>query len=391
VKYLFALIALLTFSFLPPALSAQTVDASVCDILANPMSFDGKTVRIKGSVVAGLEVFTIKDPSCGTPVQTNAIWLAYPEGSKAKAGPAVFVQLQLSKNNPAQPLEVKRSRLKLERNKEFKQFDSLLSTPFQTGGMCLGCVRYMVNATLVGRLDGAKVPGVLRNDSGQNTDANGFGNLNFYTARLVLESVSNVSPIEIDYSKAGAVTKDDSQGVASGGGDPIAAAHQLARTLASGDPLDSEKLERAAAAFGKEGEDNGVEVGFGVPNEVPKSDTIKAESNSPDGLLFNCTFDMDRLKGAALVRAITHVGAHIADIRNSKSPRPGSSPFGLELGAWEVTVISASGSRPKTLTLPGGFLIWNSDWPHPDRFRMFGDAIDKYLIDWRFLKPPPQM
>jgi len=52
---------------------AQTVDATVCDVLAHPASYDGKTVRIKGTVIAGMDEFAIRDKSCGTAV--NGIWL----------------------------------------------------------------------------------------------------------------------------------------------------------------------------------------------------------------------------------------------------------------------------------------------------------------------------
>ncbi len=80
-------------------LCAQAVDATTCDILANPQSFDGKIVRVKGTISSGFEEFALKDPLCDQPI--NAIWLAYPGGTKGKAGPAAFLQLQLAKNNPA--------------------------------------------------------------------------------------------------------------------------------------------------------------------------------------------------------------------------------------------------------------------------------------------------
>jgi hypothetical protein len=69
------------------------------DILSNPQAFDGKTVRIKGTVIAGFDEFTIKASGC-KPV-AGAIWLAYSEGTKTKAGPVAAVQLQLGRNNPA--------------------------------------------------------------------------------------------------------------------------------------------------------------------------------------------------------------------------------------------------------------------------------------------------
>jgi hypothetical protein len=263
------------------SLSAQVLDAGVCDILANPQSFDGKMVRMKGTVSAGFDEFVVRDSSCDQPI--NAIWIAYPEGTKAKAGPAAFLKLQLGRNNPSPTTKPSRASVKLDKNKDFKQFDSLLSTPYKSGGMCLGCVRYTVTATVVGRLDGVKEAGVVRDGSGKFTGVSGFGNLNLYHARLVLQSIADVSAHEIDYSKVSSATKDDSPHD-SGGGDPVAATHQAARAFGADNPA-GKQIERAAAAYGKEGEDNGVQVGFGVANEVPKSDGPKGEKDSPDGLL----------------------------------------------------------------------------------------------------------
>src|ERR1700688_1371869 len=144
-------------SMFAKALPAQVVDASVCEILANPVSFDGKMVRIMGTVAAGFDEFIIQGPGCNQLV--NAIWLSYPEGTKGKAGPAAFVQLQLGRNNPASAPSITRTALSLDKNKDFKEFDSLLSASAKASGMCLGCVRSKVAATLVGRLDGVKDAG----------------------------------------------------------------------------------------------------------------------------------------------------------------------------------------------------------------------------------------
>jgi hypothetical protein len=360
-------------------LLAQIVDASVCEILASPESFDGKSVRVKGFVAAGFDEFALKDATCNQAV--NGIWLAYPEGTKGKAGPAAFVQVQLGKNNPAAASNPARSPIKLDKNKEFKQFDSLLSTPYKAGGMCLGCTRYTVTATLTGRLDGVKDAGVVRDSGGKFVSANGFGNLNIYRARLVLQNVSDVSPKEVDYSKVSSATKDDSARDSSVG-DPVAAAHQSARAFGP-DSQAGKQVERAAAAYGKEGEDNGVDVGFGIPNEVPKNDGSKGDRNSPDGLLLNCMFDMDRLKGEALTHAITHIGSHIADLRDPKSP---ISAYDLEYRAWQTTVLSAVAGQQKTLTLPGGYLLWNSAWASADRGKMIDEGITAFLADWEALK-----
>jgi hypothetical protein len=380
-KRLLILTMFLASPALLPAAGAQTMDATVCEILANPASFNGKTVRIKGTVIAGFDEFVIKDSSCNQPV--NAIWLAYPAGTKAKAGPVAFVQLQLAKNNPSALNNQIRAEAKLDKNnKDFKQFDSLLSTPAKVSGMCLGCARYSVTATLVGRLDGTKDATLVRDASGKVISADGFGNMNRYAARLVLESVADVSPQEIDYSKAGSA-KDDVPRESSGG-DPVAGAHQIARALGPGSPA-GEQVEKAAAAFGKEGEDNGVEVGFGVANEIPMGDGTKGSKNSPDGLLFNSMFDVGRLKGNALSIAISHVGAHIADLRDPQ-PSAGMSPYEAEYRAWQVTVLCALGSRQNLLTLPGGFVAWNASWPAADRNALVDGGITKYLTDWDALK-----
>lgn len=361
-------------------LSAQVVDANACDILANPQSFDGKIVRIQGTVLAGFEDFLIKpagcDPSKGT------IWLDYPEGTKAKAGPAALIQFQLAQNNGASAPAPSRAAVKLEKNKDFKQFDSLLSTPAHTNGVCMGCVRYMVVAFLVGRLD-AGGTGIVRNKDGKVVGVDGFGNLNSYNARLVLQSVSNVSPEEIDYSKNAVQAKSDSQ--ESQGGDPVAAAHQTARAFPARSPA-ANQIERAAAAFGKPGEDNGVEVGFGTANEVTKDEGAKGSHNSPDGLLFNCTFDVDRLKGQALTIAISHIGTHIADVRDPQKGADLRDAMQPEIHTWKVSVLTAIGNRQTSLMLPGGYLIWNAAWPEADRDKMVHEGISKFLADWEPLR-----
>lgn len=61
-KRLLALVLVCTAVTCP--LAAQVVDVSVCDILANPQSFDGKMVCIKATVVAGSKDFAVKASDC---------------------------------------------------------------------------------------------------------------------------------------------------------------------------------------------------------------------------------------------------------------------------------------------------------------------------------------
>lgn len=354
--------------------AAQITDATVCDVLKAPQSFDGKMVRIKGTVAAGLDQFVIKGEGCGQGV--NAIWLAYPEGTKAKSGPAAIIEMQPASNFSGEVSAPSRTPVTLEKNKDFKQFDSLLSAPYKNGGMCLACVRNEVSATLVGRLDGVGKAEIKRDKAGKITAINGFGNLNAYSARLVLQSVTDVAAHEIDYSKTAAITKDDTVPEAPSG-KPVDALHQVAKAFGAGNPS-GEAIERAANAYGKEGEQNGVEIAFNGANEAGARLDGKSAQSSPDGVVYNCIFENARLKGDALGRALAHIGQHVADVR-SPGPDTGDNLYRLEYSAWGTTVFSAVGARQKTLTAPGGYLLWNASWPQADVANELNAAIREFL------------
>ncbi len=356
---------------------AQVVDTTVCDVLNNPQSFDGKIVRIKGTAIAGFDEFAIKGSSCGK--QINSIWLAYPEGAKAKAGPVAFLRLQLAKNNPAEVASSSRNPVTLDKNKDFSTFDNALAWAPKIKGTCLGCVRNTVNATFVGRIDAVSSPELKRDASGKIVGITGFGNANMYSARLVLQSVSDVVPQEIDYTKNPDVAKDDSS--SSSGSDPVVTAHEAAKAFGAGSDA-AKQIERAAAAFGKRGDDNGVEIGFGGSNEVPKNDGLKGTKNSPDGVLYLCTFDMDRLKGDALSQAIVHVGSHVADLRENSLSGPNFSLLNLEAHAWQTTVLSVVAQRHKTLTVPGGYVLWDTGWTQAERGKNVMEGTAKYLTEF---------
>jgi hypothetical protein len=366
-------IVVLSWLLIPSSLPAQTVDTTVCEILSNPQSFDGKIVRVKGVAVAGFEEFVIQGKDCNQTV--NGIWLAYPEGTKGKAGPIASLRLQLGKNNPTVVSKVSRPPETLDKNKEFKEFDKLLSTQAKTDGMCLGCVKFTVAGTFVGRLDGTKDAGLSRNAGGKVTGLSGFGNLNGYSARLVLQSVSEISSQEIDYAKGGVAASPDST---SG-----------SRSFVPGAPT-ADQVKRATDAFGAPGEDNGVSVGFGVANEIPKDDSTKSSSNSPDGLVFDVTFDGDRLKGPAMDIALSHMGTHIADIRSTASGTPNLPLYAVEFRGWQTVVLSTVANRIKTLTLPGGYVIYSQSWSNADLGKNANGGISEFLSNWACLINPPK-
>lgn len=337
---------------------AQPVQTSICEILAHPSAYDGKMIEVTSTVVAGLDEFVVKDRSCGR--QVDGIWLSYPEGTKAKSGPAAMLTLQLASDSPAKPAASKRAPISLDKNKEFKEFDDALAARPKTKGECLGCPRYTVTATLTGRLDGVDTPALGRQGN-MFTLLRGFGNMNRYPARLVLQSVTHVSKTEIDYSKPAA---------ASGTGFPLG--------------LSADQLARAVAAIGAEAMENGVIVSVGIANTERKDEGEQVKGNSPDGLLFLLTLDSDRLKGSEMGEAMAHMGTHIADLRDAPG---GRTLLQLEAHAWAASILAAIQSKEKTLTLPGGYLVWDDGWTDAERERLLPPAISSFLTDWSALEP----
>jgi|GEM_PF-656887 len=382
------------------------VDTTVCDVVKKPQALNGKIVRLKGTVIAGLDEFVITDstdPNCGYLV--NAIWLAYPPGTKGKAGPATMVVVQPAKNFTGTLTSPARTAVTLDKNKDFKQFDSLLAQKHEKGAdMCLGCTRYNVTATLVGRLDSVADATLKRDSSGKIVAFGGFGNMNAYPARLVLESVSDVTPKEIDYSKNDEETKGGATaggngvdqygagagcgggGCMGGGGNgidlngAIAAAQKAANGLAAGPPKDA--AVRASAVYGKAGDHStGVFTANGPANEATPADEQLGTKDSPDGVLFNCTFNSDRLQGDSLTRAVMHMGEHISELRNPAPGNESAPPYFLESDAWVVTAVAAAFSGQKFLTLPGGYLIWDSNWPVADRTDKMESVLKDFLVN----------
>jgi hypothetical protein len=347
--------------------SAQAVDVKVCDVVNHPKDYDGKTVRVTGVVQADFDSFIMRGDTC-----SSSLWLSYPAGTKAKSGPAAIVTMQLASNATGTTGST-RPAVTLDRSKDFETFDMLLSQRPKTPGMCLACTKNDVKATITGRLDGTDNPGLARDKSGAMTGLDGFGNMNQYGARLVIESVANVSAQEIDYSKTSKVDGDN-QG--SNAKDYMALIPKAEAAFPKGsDPVVA--IDKAIAALGKPGEDNGVTVAFGDVGNVPDGEGTKGTKASPDGLLLTVRMDMDRLKGDAAARAIAHQGSEVEQLREKEV----AGAQQMELAAWQIVLDVTIGSRQKTLTLPGGILLWNDAWTAADKNSNATAALRQYVVD----------
>jgi len=357
-------------------LHAQAVDATVCDVLQNPANYNGKIVRIKGTVAASLDRFAIEGTGCGQRI--NDIWLSYPEGTKAKSGPLAVVELLPAHSYNLALDATQRTPVTLDKSKDFKEFDSLLSAQFKENSMCLACTKNRVSATLVGRIDSVGGAGWTRDKDNRVVSWSGFGNLNAYAARMVLQSVSDVAAQPIDYSKAAAETKSDVPDAASSVDDPVAHGHAAAKVFGAGNAA-GDQIERAVSVYGKPADKNGVVIAFGTANEVPKGEETKGADDSPDGVLYLCTFSKDRLPGEALTRAIVHSGVLVAQLRNPVAGTEHDGLYEIEYRALGTTTFSAVASGQKTITIYGGNVLWNMAWPGADRPNMLDKAMKAEL------------
>lgn len=355
----------------------QAVDTKVCDVLKNPKAFDGKTVRIKGTVIAGFDEFVIFDGDCGQLV--NSIWLSYPQGTKAKSGPLAMVTVQPAHNFTGTVPPV-RPAVTLAKDKAFKQFDSALSQQYtKGGGVCMGCMRYTVQATLEGRLD-AVSEALLERGGGKITGVGGFGNFNGYPVRLVLESVTDVVPAEVDYSKSDAITKKDTSSPPAeqaGYFDVLVVAQKLSKAM--GDNPLGQQAQKDFAVFPKPKEQNGVVLGFGAMNEVGASDSAPAAMDSPDGVVYNCVINRDRLAQRLQPAAALHLAQHVMDLRSPPAGNENAPASILENNAWVVSTDASITAGAKYVTLPGAFVMWDPAWPESERIDNMSKAINDFL------------
>ena len=273
------------------------VEATPCDVLSRPMDFNGKTVRVSGTVQTGLDDFALRAPGCtGTPLSSpQAIWIDYPRGTHGKAGPAVRIALAVSGG-----ATLETSGVVLNRGLDFEHFDAALAAPLPSPGLCLGCAKTSVTATLTGRVDAVPVARVVRSGA-RYSSAAGFGTLNRYRARLVLATVSNVVEKDNDFAPAAAELQAARHTLV---GDPFKIANRLPEAFLNGTAVYGQ-VRRAAVVYGTPGGDpTGILVSYGPPNEDTSADDAAGAAAAPGGLLIHVTLDRARLPPDALLYAV---------------------------------------------------------------------------------------
>jgi len=163
------------FSFmLGQTLSKST---TVCEIMKDPQRFQGKLVSVRNRVQIAFEDFELSAVPC-VDRQIDGIWLEYGKGPKRQ--PTIWCCGDMVPRDP----------MALVQNSDFRRFHHFLTA--NKGA------KFLVTATLTGRLD-AVVPAPCPNAKSCCL-GNGYGHLGMFCARLVIQSVSEVTGRPVDGS-----------------------------------------------------------------------------------------------------------------------------------------------------------------------------------------------
>ena len=369
-----------TIGVLACGLHAQTVNTTVCAVLNNPKAFNGKMVQIKGTVVVNFDQFMLTDGNCGQ--QVNGIWLDYPAGSKAKAGALVKVTIQPAKSFKGTVEPANETAVTLQKDKEFKQFDSVLSQWHDSdSGICLGCAKYTVTATVVGRLDGINDPLMGRDDKGAITSLGGFGNANAYPARLVIQSVSGVAKNAVDYTKAEAEVKPKDSGPATPAqpsyGDALEKLQSLAASMAPSDSTTQVQNDVKVLPQGKAQNPNDAMITYGVTNEPAAR--AASSLDSPSGVIVNCAINRSKLDTLGQEMALIYAAQAFQDAVNPP-PSNYTAPLYIRTNnAWAMAATVGVSAGIHGLILPGGYVMWSGKWPASDQVNNMMAGLADFL------------
>jgi hypothetical protein len=132
--------------------------------------------------------------------------------------------------------------------------------------------------------------------------------------------------------------------------------------------------------LGKPSDQNGVSIGNNT-NEASSKYEVTGTADSPDGVIYNCRYDMNRLKENSLAIATALDGSLIADLRASDTAISSLSIYNLEVRAYNLEMLTAVAFGAKTYMLPGGTVYWNDAWPANEKGSKMQSALYDFLAD----------
>jgi hypothetical protein len=161
----------------------EPIKVSVCQLKADPPSYNHKLVEVEGFVMHGFEDFTLFEPEC--PPSSAGIWLEY--GGTQKSDTTYCCGPTAGKTRPKE-LTVEGLPVPLVVNDLFKQFDREIQPPFRSGDF--GSI---VRATLVGRF----FAGTKQTYPNGTTAWAGYGHMGCCSL-LAIQQVNSVTPQDRD-------------------------------------------------------------------------------------------------------------------------------------------------------------------------------------------------
>jgi hypothetical protein len=176
-----------------PIDSKMPIEASVCQVVANPGKFDNKLARISGYLVISFEYSVLASDNCD-----DGIWFVL-------GGHEPVPGLVITVNPPKSPKDSGRNKARLPitlaEDSSYKELIAWLARSAK-GEACLDrtpepneipdCRTYRVSATFTGRIDGSR-----------SNDATGFGHMGMFKAQLVVQRVENVQAVDRANPKSG--------------------------------------------------------------------------------------------------------------------------------------------------------------------------------------------
>jgi hypothetical protein len=191
---------------------------------------------------------------------------------------------------------------------------------------------------------------------------------------MVIESVVDVTPKELDYSKIPKIADDN---IGTNGKDWVTLTRKTEDSFPKGNDAGA-TIEKAIVAIVSPIPDNGVSVVYGDVAGVPDGEGTKSAKTSADGLILTVRVDRDKIKGDAESRAMAHQGTEVAMTRDKTAS---SSYMTIQNRAWQTTLLVTIGSHQKTLTLPGGIVVWSDEWPAAQKSSNASSALTEYLTE----------
>jgi hypothetical protein len=183
--------------FLPAAVAeskADTTDASapvtttICELARSPERFDGKIVSLHAAILIGFERFEVAADECDGRL-IDGVWLEYGKGPKRQ--PTTWCCGDPTPKGP----------MVLTQNEEFHKFHRDLIAQYKMAGCHeWDCPCFSITATLTGQFNAVKTE--ICPDGRSRCPAGGaetgFGNHGDASARLVIQTVSEVVATPID-------------------------------------------------------------------------------------------------------------------------------------------------------------------------------------------------